>query len=71
MFRKTTLESELIIYRRLMESYEQSEKVVVDCDPLIRSTTMTTFVVERQGLSSIGIGKCYFENVSSQLLFSC
>jgi hypothetical protein len=56
--RNINLESELIIYRRLLELDEVQKMVMIDSSSLFQSTTMRTFVVERQERASIGIGKC-------------
>jgi hypothetical protein len=70
--RNINLESELIIYRRLLELDEVQKTVVIDSSSLFQSTTMRTFVVERQERASIGIGECRIEKArvkeSDQLL---
>jgi hypothetical protein len=56
--RKLNLESELIIYRHLLELDEDYQRVVIDSSPWVQNTTVRTFVVKRQEMTSIGIGEC-------------
>ena len=59
--RKISLESELIIYRHLLEVDEIQQHVVIDSSALVQSTVMKTFVIESQKIGSIGIGECRIE----------
>ena len=62
------LESELIIYRRLLELDVEQIKTVEDSPSLVRSITMRKFIAERKEVASIGIGECRRVKVSNQLL---
>ncbi len=59
--RKISLESELVIYRHLLEIDEIQQHVVVDSSKLVRSAVMKTFVIESQKIGSIGIGEYRIE----------
>jgi len=55
--RKISLESELIIYRHLLEIDEIQQHVVIDSSALVQNTVMRTFIIESQKIGSIGIGE--------------
>ena len=59
--RKISLEGELIIYRHLLECDDIQKQMVIDSSLLVQSTTIRTFVIENQKISSIGIGECRVE----------
>jgi hypothetical protein len=55
--RKIGLESELIVYRHLLEIDEIQQSVVIDSSASVQSTVMRTFVIESRKIGSIGIGE--------------
>jgi hypothetical protein len=73
--RKISLESEIIIYRHLLEIDEIQQHVVIDSSALVQSTVMRTFVIESQKIGSIGIGEYRVEKErvkeSDQFLSFC
>jgi len=64
--RKIGLESEIIIYRHLLEIDEIQQSVVIESSASVQSTVMRTFVIESQKIGSIGIGKCRVEKQESK-----
>jgi hypothetical protein len=60
LFRKISLESELIIYCHLLEIDKIQQHVVIDSPP-VQTTVVKTFVIQHEKIGSIGISECRFE----------
>ena len=58
MFRNIHLESEIIIYRDLLECFEIRERVVI-APTQVETTTRKIIIVESYKKESIGLSKCY------------
>ncbi len=66
LFRKISLESELIIYCHLLEIDKIQQYVEIDSPP-VQTTVVKTFVIEHGKTGSIDIGECRFEKESKSL----